>query len=277
MIKRASFLALATAGVFALSPSLANAYTGVLINCSGGAPVSTIVSLKPGLTCTNAINKLRVRARIKDGNPITNCVANPAAPWAAWHAAKWTKVDPTSPAITQADIDIKASTYGNCNFTGDPTSGKAWGNGKVFFYAGASKIKGGPVKFSARVAGDLATQSAQAIGIVTKGLVPGATIVTQVPIDVANPVNGAVLGCNTVPGFCTPDPFGIDSKCKGPGDPYPCCTASKTGPCVPPANQLALFVNGTGYLQISYDANSDCTGAGTPYLCCTGAGTGTCN
>lgn len=280
MIKRTSFMV--AAGLLALAPSLASAYTGVLINCTGGAPVSTVVTIKPGLDCTDRINSIAVEASLKNANQITGCVSNPLAPWGTWVLNKWLKQNPLASGVNAADLKVKASTFGSCNFAGGPTSGKAWGTGQVFFYAAGAKIPGGPAKFAGRVAGDLGTQSAQVVGIVTKGLVQGGTIVAQVPIDVANPINGAVLGCNTVPGFCTPDPFGNtgtnpSSKCTAAGVPYACCTGAATGTCISPANQLALFVGGTGFLRISYDDNADCTGASTPYLCCTGVGTGTCN
>jgi hypothetical protein len=268
------------AGAFALAPSPASAYTGVLIKCGPGGSANVVTaSLKKGLTCTAAINKIKVDATGKTGNQLDSCVANAGAPWDAWVAGKWSKLTSTDAAlIDKADVDIKASTFGTCNFVGGATSSKAWGKGKVTFYAadGITKVKQGKVQFIGRVAGDLTTTSAQTIGIVTKGPGVGGSVVVQVALDIVPLLTSPLLGCNTDPTFC-----GDNSACTGPGTPGLCCTGVGTGTCIDPfgdkhnaactgVDMPSVGCTGTGRGGLK------CRDAGDPYPCCTGPGTGDC-
>jgi hypothetical protein len=248
------------AGVFALAPSPASAFHGNLIHCTPTAGVGTVVTLKKGLTCTDATNKIQVKATGKTGNQFDGCVANAAAPWDAWAAGKFgSKISGAAAAtITKADVTIKAVTFGSCNFSGDPDSATASGAGKIAFYdSGGNKVKGGKGSMYVRVAGDVPSQSAVAIGLMTKGIGVGAGVTTQVGINLAGstlcgatPCNGIILGCNTG-AFCPPD--------------------------VPaPVEFLDLITDANSKLDISIQDNADCVNAGDPYPCCTGPGAGGC-
>src|SRR5262245_49098488 len=88
MTKSMKVLALAavSAGVFAFAPSTARAFHGNLVHCTPTSGVGVAVGLKPGLTCTDALNKIAVSATGKSGNQIDNCNSNAAAPWDVWSA-----------------------------------------------------------------------------------------------------------------------------------------------------------------------------------------------
>jgi len=295
------------AGAFALAPSLAHAYTGVLISCTG-SPTTLNATVSPGLTCTNSKNVIKLKTV---GHPLTCAATAPVGNWDVWKAGATgnTLKSADAPSIGSADLTLTAKAFGSCNFGGSGTSAKAWGAGTVKFETSSGgSIGGATTKFTARVAGDLATTSAQLVGIVTGGPGAGGTIFVQAPLSVAglisggptaSPYNGAsvLATCNLQP-LCTADPFGNKSNatCTGAGapntacvdvgmggigcsaaaTPYPCCTGHNTGNCVAPVVAIPLDLS-TGKGTISFDANSDCTAASAPYLCCTGAGTGTCN
>lgn len=106
----------------------------------------------------------------KTANALDGCVGNVAAPWATWNTNKVQKILPADvAAIAKASVSIKATTFGSCNFIGDPTSHNTSGGGKFQFYdiTGTIKIKGGGGSFYAHVVGDLPTFSVMARGIVT--------------------------------------------------------------------------------------------------------------
>ncbi len=127
------------------------------------------------------------------------------------------------------------------------------------------KIKGGRGTVFARVAGDTATTSALAIGIVTKGFGAGASFETQIGLDLPGTTNCGVTKCNTLilacntGAICPPDVFDPNSHS---GD-----TAVTT---------LDLVSIPSSHVDISIPSNADCTGAGTPVKCCTGVSAGTC-
>ena len=246
----------ASAGIFALAPSLASAFNGNLVRCTPTAGISSNVFLKPGLTCTDTLQKIQVSTTIKLGNPLDGCVANVAAPWNAWATGKvGSKISAADAAlIAKADVVIKAATFGSCNFSGDPVSSSAAGAGKFAFYdIGGNPVSGGKGSFFARVAGDLPTISVLALGLVTKGFGAGAAIQIKSGIDLANPVNALILGCNTG-AICPPNVF----------------------PPTPPITTLALTTVLGSNLSIDIPDNANCTGPDAPIHCCTGVGTGTC-
>lgn len=256
---------LAVAGVLAFTPSLASAFTGTLVHCAPAGGIGVQVTLSPGLACDAALNKITVAATAKTGNQLSGCAANGSAPWDLWSAGKvGSKITGADAAnISKADITIKATTFGSCNFGGSAASYKASGAGKLTFYAadGITKVKGGANQFYVGVAGDIPTQSALALGIVTKKFGVGAAIEVQIGIDLAGPslcgatqCNGLILACNTG-GICPPDPF---------------------GPTQPPITFLDLKTNVTSYVEMGFPDNALCTAPGLPWKCCSGAGAGTC-
>jgi hypothetical protein len=275
---KALVIAAAGAAIIALAATPLHAFTGNLVRCTPSLGTGVVVTLKKGLTCTESLNKIQVKATVKTGNAIDGCVANAAAPWDAWAAGKVaSKISAANAAlINRADVMIKASTYGSCNFGGSPDSYGASGAGKLTFYdAVGNKVKGGKGSFFASVAGDLATQSALARGLMTKGFGAGGLIQVQIAIDIGAPENGLVVACNAG-AICPPDPFGNNAKCTGLGTPTACCTGSKEGTCVAPITQLVLATNANSNLSIDLPDNDNCTGPSEPIFCCTGAGTGTC-
>lgn len=324
MIKKISLTIVA--GALALTPEMANAFTGVLASCTGTV-ASTQATVSPGLTCANKKNTIQVKSS-KQGH--FNCTTTappatvPAGNWDTWKisggfGSKLLTADAAN--IFKADVDVKGITFGSCNFGGDgPTgsSSKPFGTGTITFYDSVLsaatgypgpggtlvKTKNGVSKFTARIAGDIGTTSAQVVGIVTAGPGAGGSVIAQVPLSI-----GGLLGdpavrlfsCNIPPAsltYCASDPFGDKGNalctgagtpklecvaagigginCKGAGLPYPCCSGVKTGTCVGPATVVPLETAG-GFITISYDSNDDCTAALTPYNCCTGLGTGACN
>lgn len=268
MIKGATILSALAVGALALAPSAASAFHGNLVNCAPTVGVGVPAKLSPGLVCTDSLNKLTFSATGKTGNQLDGCAADLAAPWASWSAAKVaSKITAADAAlINKADVTIKATAFGPCMLSGDATTyvPLAAGAGKVTFYAadGATKVKGGANQFYARIAADLPTQSALAIGLVTKGLGAGATIEVQIGIDLAGTSQCGtmsclelIVGCNAG-AICPPDVFAGGQA---------------------PITTLDLKTDPNSYLRIAIPDNADCTGPSTPLHCCTGAGTGTCS
>jgi hypothetical protein len=248
-----------------LAPALASAFTGNLVRCAPTAGVKVPASIKPGLTCTNALNKISVAATAKNGNQVDGCAYNAAAPWDAWAGAKLSKTTSAAAAtISKMDVSVKTVSFASCNFSGDATSYRASGAGKFQFYdsTGTVKVLGGGGSFFADVAGDVASISAIAHGLITKGFGAGAAIEIQIGLDLAGPsqcgmtsCNGLVLACNTG-AICPPDPF---------------------SGAQPPITTLDLVTAATSHVSIDLPDNANCTGPHMPILCCTGAGTGGCS
>ena len=229
-----------------LAWSQAHAWSGDLIKCSPTSGTEIDVEFKKGLTCVDTKNKIKIRARVKDGQGIDGCVANPAAPWDVWASrdAKWFKTDfAGASTITQAEVSLKGLTFGSCNFSGSDTSAGASGSGKITFLGDppipgakgrdgrAPKVRGAKLKFFGTVEGDLATYSATALGLITKGLGLGMDIAIRVGLDLAAPENGLLVACNTG-AICTDldpdspsydDPFTSVDRCiAGPNTGMSC-------------------------------------------------------
>ena len=272
MSKKSLYAILVGAGVFALAPMPASAFHGNLIRCTPSLGKTTVTSLKPGLSCTDALSKIAVSAKAKSGTQIDGCVGNAGAPWAIWQAGKIQKISAGDAAAANAvDVSIKGLTFGSCNFVGDANSYTAYGSGKFQLFNGGTKLKGGGGAVFARVAGDTATTSALAIGVVTKGYGVGAAFETQIGLNLAggtkccgkkNPTctdtcNGLILACNT------------GAICGGGPDPFDPNVDS-------PVTTLDLINIPSSHFDISIGSNDDCTGPGAPIKCCTGLSAGTC-
>jgi hypothetical protein len=201
---------LATAGLLAaVTAGPASAWSGDLVRCLPTAGQAVDVTFKKGLSCKDSLNKLAITLKADPespglNQPLDNCVANSAAPWNAWVAGKWGKMSAADAAtISTASLKLKGSTFGSCNFSGSDTSAGANGAGSITFSnAIGEKVKGASLKFFGTVAGDAATYSASAIGLVTKGLGLGADIDINVGLNIGAPENGVLLACNTG-GVCT--------------------------------------------------------------------------
>jgi hypothetical protein len=223
------------------APPPASGWSGDLIRCqpTPGTPIDVV--FKKGLTCSDTLNKIQIKAKVKDGLGIDGCVANPVAPWDFWasKAAKWQKTDLAGAMqITTAEIALKGKTFGSCNFAGSDISAGASGAGQVVFFgdppapgAKAPKVKGAALKFFGTVGGDVSTYSADARGLVTKGLGLGMDILVRIGLDLGAPENGLTLACNTG-GICTDtdpdsptfdDPFASVPRClSGPNAGLSC-------------------------------------------------------
>ena len=202
---------LAAAGLFAaVAAPQAFAWSGDMVKCTASPGIAYDVVFKKGLSCKDTKNKISIKSKVKNGQGFDGCVANPAAPWAEWLAGKFEKLDPASlPDFHQAEINLKGLTFGSCNFSGSDTSAGASASGSVTFFDNGtikpgkiSKIKGAKLKFFGTVAGDLATYSADASGLITKGLGVGGDISILIGLDLAAPENGLIVACNTG-GACT--------------------------------------------------------------------------
>jgi len=231
------------ASVLGLAPA-AQAFTGMLVSCNPTDGVAIPIALSPGLDCNDTVNKISVAASM-DG-----CVGNGAAPWSTWSAAKFPgKMSAAgAAALTAVDIKLKAKTFGSCNFSGSPTSAGASGSGKYTFRDGAGNKYGKGAVFGT-VGGDLATQSAKLVGLVTKGDSTGAHMTILIGLDLSNPGNANVLGCN------------LGAVCPPP---------------IPPSTTLFGITSSSSMLWMGYPQDSDCTAVSLPWDCCTGAGTGNC-
>jgi hypothetical protein len=277
------FRILAVAGAVALAPTVASAFNGNLVTCTPTGGIKTQAFLKPGLQCAELKNKLIIKKSAMDGCSATAAssggtgfctkAGKPSAcctgvgtgvgctVWDIWSAGKLnSKITGANAAlIDNVLIDIKGQAFGSCNFSGSANSFAASGAAKLAFLdAGGNKVKGGKLQAFGTVGGDLATQSAETSGLVTKGFAAGAKINILIGIDLggasdcgdgAGSCNGNVLSCNL--GFACP-------------------------PDIAPSYILDLITNGTSELSIHIEDNSDCTANDDPYPCCTGAGTGNC-
>lgn len=199
---RKGILSLAVAGSFAMVASQASAWSGEVIKCEASPGVEIPVNFSPGLVCTERINKLGIKTKIKDGQGFDGCISNAAAPWDAWAAGKYAKTSADAAAgidgTGAAEIALKGLTFGSCNLGGTAISGAASGGGKVTFYNNiGKKAKGAAFSFFGNVSGDAATFSAEAKGLITKGPLQGGRVSIVIGLDLGNPENALLLGCNT--------------------------------------------------------------------------------
>lgn len=198
---RKSFLSLAVAGSFMVVASQAQAWRGDVIKCEASPGTSIAISFTPGMVCTERIAKILINNKVKNGQGFDGCAHNPAAPWDAWVAGKYGKTSALNAAGIdggQAEVAIKGLSFGSCNFAGSPTSGAASGGGKVTFYNSAGKkAKGAAFSFFGNIAGDAGTYSAEAKGLIVKGPLQGGRVAIMIGIDLFNPENALLLGCNT--------------------------------------------------------------------------------
>jgi hypothetical protein len=303
---RKTFTLLAALGAFALAPSIASAFTGNLVTCSPTAGTPTVVKLKPGLSCATEKNKIQIKKSLMDGCSATTAAGTSTAfckkagkpspcctgegtgvgcnVWDVWQGNKLnSKITAADAAlIDSVSIDLKAQSFGSCNFSGSPDSFSASGAGKfTFFDAAGDKVKKGKAKFYGTVGGDLTTQSASTTGLITKGFAAGAKVKILIGIDLAG-----ASDCD------------LTKKCKAAGDPWGCCTDKKTGSCggvgscngnilacnlglaCPPTFQPSFFLDlittPSSVFRIDIEDNADCVGNNDPFPCCTGAGAGNC-
>lgn len=207
-----SILGLALAGALVLAGSQASAWSGDLVRCTMTPGIPVDVNFKKGLVCEDTLNKISIVAKVKnkdaDKNPLNNafdgCVHNAAAPWDAWRAGKYGKTSSADAAFLDgslAEVALKGITFGSCNFAGSPTSAGASGGGKIGFVYEATpgkfkKVKGAAFSFFGNVAGDAATFSATAVGLITKGMATGGRVAVSIGLDLTNPENALLLGCN---------------------------------------------------------------------------------
>jgi len=246
---------LAVAGAFALVPSFASAFDGELIECDPTDGVESTVELAPGLDCPEQVNKLKLSVGDKTANSFDGCDAiSGGAPWSFWEAGKYgSKISAANAAlIDHAELKVKGGAFGSCNLSGSTNSAGAYMTGGFTFKdAIGEKVKGGKGSMIARVGADLPSQSAALNGIVSKGFGVGAVIRALAGLDVGNPINGNLLGCNL--GLTCPPPLGA------------------------PIEVIILETNAASILRIGFPSNANCTAANAPYDCCTGAGTGSCD
>lgn len=244
---------LAAAGLLAVvGAAPVAAWSGDLVKChpTPGSPID--VTFKKGLSCVDTLNKIGIKLKAKNGvgnlnGPIDGCAANPDTPWDAWVAGKLGKTSEADAlTIAMAELSIKGQTFGSCDFGGSDTSGGASGAGALTFFAadGATKVKGAKLKFFGTIAGDAATFSAQAIGLVTKGLGIGGDITIGIGLDAFASENADLIQCN------------LGNNCTNPGDPNEVLNAA-------PAGILRVVTDANSELTISYgdydpnDPNSD--------------------
>jgi hypothetical protein len=250
-----SMKTLAVVGAFALAPSFASAFDGVLIDCDPVDGVSSLVEVSPGLDCTEHVNKLKLAIGSKTSNAFGGCDAvGGGAPWDVWSVAKYgSKITQADAAtITQAELSVKGAAMGSCNLGGSANSAGAYMTGKfTFLNAASEKVKGGKGSAIARVGADLPSQSAALNGVVSKGFGVGSVIRALAGLDVSAPENGDLLGCN-LGLLCPPDPAA-------------------------PIEVIALKTNAASVLRIGFPTNAQCTGVNEPWDCCTGAGLGSCD
>jgi hypothetical protein len=235
------------AGALALAPTMARAFTGILVQCDPTDGVAIPVTLSPGLDCNDSVNKIAVAASM-DG-----CSANASAPWGAWSTAKYpTKItQAAATALTAGSIalKVKAKTYGSCNFSGSTTSARGSGAAKYTILDNTGAVKVGKGAAFGTVGGDLASQSAKLDGLITKGDITGAELSILIGIDISSPNNANILACN------------LGAVCPPP---------------IPPATTLDGKTTPTTHLWIGFPDNASCTGLNLPWVCCTGAAAGNC-
>jgi len=204
-MKTIKFLAAASVAA-AFGVSQASAWSGDIIKCNP-TPGREVTVTFSGLSCKEARAKIGLATSFEENNSFNGCVANGAAPLDAWVAGKWSKVSAaTAATITQADVKIKARSFGSCNLTGSDTSAGANGSGEVKFLTNAGD-KVTSSKFFGRIAGDTSdplNPEATAIGIVTKGFGVGGDISISAGFDIALPANSPIVSCSA--GLACVDP-----------------------------------------------------------------------
>lgn len=224
---------LAAAGlVAAFGASQALAFSGDLIKCNPSAGTGLTVGFS-GLSCVASKNKVSIKSDAET-QALNGCVANADAPWDAWVDGGWSKTSETDAlTITKAVVNLKGQTFGSCNFSGsDVTSGASGGGSVSFLNSSNGKVKGASLKFFGKVAGDVATYQATAIGLITKGLGIGGDISVGIGLDLANPVNSPILACNT------------GANCVDPNDPSDAIN-------VTPIKALAIITTAASELKVS--------------------------
>lgn len=243
------------AGALAIAPALAGA--DIYVECDPTDGVSSVVSVRKGLDCTEKLNKLKIQVRDKDNNSIDGCDAvSGGAPWDVWSAAKWgSKITQANAAlIDHVELKARGAAFGSCNLSGSANSAGANMAGNLGFKtATGDRIKGGKSNFIARVGADLPSQSAVLNGIVSKGLGAGGVIRVLVGLDVGAPQNSNLLACNL--GLACPPDLPEDGA----------------------VEEIALITNSASVLRIGSPENAECTAVNDPWDCCSGAGAGSCD
>jgi hypothetical protein len=269
-MKRSVGLVILVAGIAPwLGGCYPNSFQHNLVQCLPTAGTAAVMSLSPGLTCSESKNTFKVEMTAKLANQMDGCLANVGAPWGAWAAGKIaSKITAADAAtISKADVTFKGTMFGSCDDDANSYP-RMPGSGKVTFYDGTgAKVKGGSGTFFGNV-----TTSGIVSGLITKGIGAGAAIEINLPVDPGDTTASSCVSAS----LCSTDPFGNNSKCTAAGVPTPCCTGPKTGTCLNPITTINLKTDATTYLRIQIPNSADCTAAGVPLSCCTGVGTGTC-
>jgi hypothetical protein len=238
-----------SAGILAFAPSLARAYHGVLVGCAPSSKTGIVATIKPGLTCNDTFNKIKLKMKIKDGLGVDNCSVDSSAPLNAWFLAKVDKYDyNTYPTLANADVQLKAIAYGDCDLDNpSPASSAIYGTGKIQFYDNAVppvKVKGAASKFV--VVPKTKGTDYLVLGVVTKGLGVGGAFEASLALDLDGP-------------SCTVD------EC---GPVFACTTFGCPGTYMPGTAVALKSVGGASFVRIGFPSNRDCTGEGDPWNCC---------
>lgn len=191
-----SSAAVVTLGGLVLAASTSQAATPV-VNCAPTAGLASVATVNPPqVNNVSPDDKFGIQLKTR----IDGCVAN-AAQLAAWAPSKLGGTI-NGALIAKADVQLKTKGFGTCNFAApDAGAYPATGSLKIKWLdaAGATVAKATPTQASVRLNGDLGTASAVLQGIATKGIGMGADVFARIGFDLANPVNGPVLACNTGP------------------------------------------------------------------------------
>ena len=193
---RKFFPALAAAAFVTASVASQAAAATNVITCDPTDGLASVVAVKPAMV-NNVTPDAPIGLALKA--VLDGCVAN-TAQLTAWAPTKLGGT-PNGALIAKAEIALKAKGFGTCNFAAPtPNAYPAQGTLKIKWLdaAGTTAPKAKTDAY-VEVSGDLATISASAKGIVTKGVGVGAEIKTLIGFDLANPINGPVLTCNTGP------------------------------------------------------------------------------
>lgn len=176
------------------------AFRGNLVTCTVPPGTDIVLSVAPGMTCTDDKQKWALSASIKGGNDLGGCVANPAAPWNAWADGGITKTDlAAATAIARAEISLKGTLYGGCNLGAAGATYRPYAAGKLSLWesSGISKVRGGKASFSGYLESDIGASNALTFtGIITKGFGAGATVQFRVSLDILDPDNNSFTACN---------------------------------------------------------------------------------
>jgi hypothetical protein len=179
----------------AIAPA-AHAATNV-VTCTPTAGLKTTATVKPPM-----VNNVSPDAALGIALSATldGCTAN-AAQLAAWVPSKLGGTA-NGAMIAKVAISLKTKAFGTCNFAA-PDAGAYPASGTLslkWLDAGSKTVaKTTPTSAYVRVSGNLATVSADADGIATKGVGIGSNVHTSVGFDLASPINAPVLACNTGP------------------------------------------------------------------------------